>query len=96
LFGASDKGKVLALLQVLSTATLVPEEDVALELIDEKEGEPVALECHIIDHKMAENKIAHYLLEIVMKNEGQFQIKFTVTDAATMAQDAAVISCSKR
>jgi len=96
LFGASERGEVLAILQVLSTAAVVPEENVAIELLDEKEGEAAPLECYIIDHKIAENRIGHYLLEIMIKDKGEFRIKFTVTDASTNAQEVAVISCSKR
>jgi VWFA-related protein len=96
LFGASERGEVRALLQILATDAVVQEENVTIELIDEEGGEPMPLEWYMIDCRIAENRVIQCLLEIMVKNKGQFRIKFTVTDESTKAEDVAVISCLKR
>lgn len=92
LLGESNGSEISVLLPVLSSSGFNPEKDIAIELIDEKEGKSTALEWRIIDSRMATNKVIYCFLKMGINNQNRFRIRFTVTDALTKAQDSVIVS----
>lgn len=92
LLGESHGSEISVLLPVLSSSGFNPEKDIAIELIDENEGKPTAVDWHIIDTKTATNKVIYCFLRIGVNSQDRFRIRFTVTNALTKVQDSMIVS----